>query len=785
MRTIFMLAAANTRKGKTHLISLIGLVFIAALFLNLGLLFFSNLGKFYVERAEAQNGAHGIVILESSAYEQSDKEYFEDYPGVEEVQTEEVMMLGEVDFLYGSDTMTRSISLYNFEEERSVSKFQFIGAHLAADANSIYLPYTLQAGGYSLGDEIVLTYKDEDYSFTVAGFVEDVYFGTTLSGLMDMYMPDSAYRRFVNTLNDNSLFSQAISVRMNDAGDAAQMIADYNDYVSGRAGDASEAVDAYSDISEMQYYRTMIPNMISSILVAFSAIIVAVCLIVVRFRIITNIQDGMTNIGILKAMGYTGGQIVASIVLQFGGIIAVSSLIGILTSFFVTPVVSGAFAGLIGLAWEQGFDPVISGISFTVITGAVVIVSVLSAGRAGRLHPIAALRGDGAARTFKYNFFPLDKTHADLQVVLALKSIFQKLKQNVMIALILMGVSFTTMFSIVMYYNFVVDNTAFLGLGMGEPSNVAAYTEEYNEGVLGRIERMPEVKKAVYSETEYTNAVTTVGREKIYPVAMEDYSVSDNTMVVEGRYPENPEEIAFPGILANRYGKIIGDEVTLKISDTEEEYTICGLTQSLNNGGRMAAVTLDGMKRMLPEFEMREISILLNEHEDPEAFIDILEDEMGEAISDTMNVDAMMDSQMGTFVNMTVLLSMVVIITSVLVVTLVLYLIIKTNISQKRKELGIQKAVGFTTAQLMHQISMGFMPVILIGAALGGLLSLVAVNSVLAVLFGTMGIMKMNFIIRISWAVAVTLIVTGFSYGIAMFIAWRIRKISAYGMVSE
>lgn len=784
MNTVLMLAGANIRKGKTHLISLVGLVFIAALFLNLGLLFFSNLGKFYEERTQAQNGAHGIVILESSAYEQSDREFFEDYPGVTEVQTEEIVVLDVVEFLYGASKMEYSVALYNLEKDRNISKFKFVGERLPADENSIYLPYTMQSGGYSLGSEIVLTYKDEDYSFTVAGFMEDVYFGSTLMGLMDMYMPDTAYQRFVNTLNDSSLFSQAISARMNDASGAAQMMADYNDYISGRAEDGSEAIDIYSDISEVQYYRTMIPNMISSILVAFSAIIVAVCLVVVRFRIITNIQDGMTNIGILKATGYTSGQIIASIVLQFGGIIAFSSLLGIFVSFFTTPVLSGVFAGLIGLKWEQGFDPVISVISFLVITGAVVIVSVLSARQVSRLHPIAALRGEGAVRTFKYNFFPLEKAVANLQIILALKSVFQKLKQNLMVSLILMGVSFTMMFSLVMYYNFAVDNSAFVGLAAGEPSNVSTYTEDYNEGVLERIKRMPEVSKAIYSMPGWSETITTISREKIYPIVMEDFSVSDNAMIVEGSYPESPDEIAFPGILANRYGKKLGDTVTMKSGDAEEEYTICALTQSLSNGGRMAAVTLDGMKRLLPSYELRQISISLNPYEDTEAFMDVLEDEFGDIISEPTNIDAILESQMGTFVTMTVLLSTVIIITSALVVVLVLYLIIKTNISQKRKELGIQKALGFTTLQLMNQISLGFMPVVFAGAALGGLLGLIGVNSVLGVLFGTMGIMKMDFTIQTSWAVTITLLIAVFSYGVAMFIAWRIRRISPYMVLS-
>jgi ABC-type antimicrobial peptide transport system permease subunit len=133
-----------------------------------------------------------------------------------------------------------------------------------------------------------------------------------------------------------------VSFLMDDVSNAAQMASDYNNHVSETGGVFT------GDINEIKFYRTMIPNMISIILVAFSAIIVGICMIVVRFRIITGIQDGMTNIGILKATGNTSGQIIASIVLQYGSITALSGFLGILVSFFTTPVLSSAFAGLIG-----------------------------------------------------------------------------------------------------------------------------------------------------------------------------------------------------------------------------------------------------------------------------------------------------------------------------------------------------------------------------------------------------------------------------------------------------
>jgi len=50
---------------------------------------------------------------------------------------------------------------------------------------------------------------------------------------------------------------------------------------------------------------------------------------------------------------------------------------------------------------------------------------------------------------------------------------------------------------------------------------------------------------------------------------------------------------------------------------------------------------------------------------------------------------------------------MAIIVVVICVVMLMLYLIVKTMIIRRRRELGIQKALGFTTLQLMNQIVWG------------------------------------------------------------------------------
>jgi len=114
-----------------------------------------------------------------------------------------------------------------------------------------------------------------------------------------------------------------------------------------------------------------------------------------------------------------------------------------------------------------------------------------------------------------------------------------------------------------------------------------------------------------------------------------------------------------------------------------------------------------------------------------------------------------------------------------------LYLVIKTTIIRKRRELGIQKALGFTTLQLMNQIALSLSPSIILGAALGAAGAYVFFNPLMEAVMGGMGISQSTLLVPVSWVVVPSAVLVVLAYAISMLIAVRIRKISAYALVSE
>jgi putative ABC transport system permease protein len=203
-------------------------------------------------------------------------------------------------------------------------------------------------------------------------------------------------------------------------------------------------------------------------------------------------------------------------------------------------------------------------------------------------------------------------------------------------------------------------------------------------------------------------------------------------------------------------------------------------------GGLNASMLMEDYLKLNPEFKQQTLNIYLEKGTDAEKFAVNLRDTTDkDIVNGVINFDKAMEEGMESYRSIVAIMGTVMLVITVFVVTLVLYFMISSSIIRKKRELGIQKAIGFTTFQLMNQISINFMIPIIIGTVLGSVLGALYTNGLLSVMMKGMGIMKAMFIVDIYWIVGFTIASILFSYILALLITWRIRKISAYELVTE
>lgn len=781
MNKILKLALAPIRKNKGQTVSLLVFSLITAMFLNIGLMLYFGISGFYDERAEANHSAHfsGIYFSGCDSIEQGQK-FMEKDPRVAE--TEKVSAVGGYgEYSINEANISTFILLTRYEEKQKIDAPSFVGEHLPLTGNRIYIPYnTLLNGGLNIGDSLNITFSGVEFIFTIAGTTEEITFGSAIGTNLRFYISDEKFNEVNELLPDNGI--TLLSVRLNNAEDIIQFKTDYDKEVSADGLFYNTMI--YNDAKQP---RIMVPTIIAIVITAFAIILLTVSLLVIRFRIINGIEEGMTNIGVQKAMGFKNIQIIAANVTQYGLVALAGGILGVITAGAVTPVITKIFEPLIALVWNPGFDINIIALSILFVLLSVTLITLITSRKIKRLHPLTALRGGTTTHSFKKNAFPLDKSYGSLTFLLALKQIIQNKKQTVTVGIIIAAITMTAVVGISLKYSMNDGRDTFIRTMFDETAatDVAFILKNGDDGDAFRekITEYPEIRKVLAYEAAGISLL--INEVNITTYVTEDCSLLESQMLVTGYYPKHNNEIVLGNLVLEATGKKVGDTVKIRIEDKEYDYIITGIVQSMNSNGFFGLITAEGARVVEPDFMFTNFLVYMNEGSDIKAITESIQTVSGDIFKSLINLDDQIGVTMDSMGAMFAAVSYGIIAVTVFIVILTLYLVIKTTILRRKRELGIQKAIGFTTLQLMNQIALNMTPVIILGVLAGTVAGYFGFNPLFAALTRGAGIAKSDLPAPLDQIIVVCIALVILAYVVAMMIAWRIRKISAYSLVSE
>ncbi len=787
MSKIYMLAMSNIRKSKAHTISLGIMLIIAAIVLNLGLLMFLNYNSFFDKTADELNTSDCYMTIPFQYYNDDLLSFIENHNNVKEVENEYSIPRNVRVKKADNKEIDNIMLFFNNDVERNLTKKKFVGEYLPLDDNSIYVGYYFNVEwGYELNDKLTIDFGNGEKEYTIKGFIEDIYYASPDMGVISGYFSEYEFNRILDSTDNKCMVCQ-----INLYKDIAVVETDVNEYIvnnisSEIKGDNNLSTSLFCiHLSLCKYSRTMMASIIAVMMVALSLIITIICIIVIRFRIKNSIEEDMTKIGSLKAIGYTTKQIIFSIVLQFLIISIIGCIIGIALSYVALPWIADVLSGQSALKWEQGFDLIDAIATLVIILIFVIVISLTTATKIKFINPIIALRGGITTHNFKKNYFPLDKTKGGLSVILGMKSIMQNVKQSIMICIITLSVTFVGVFGLIMFYNTTVDKTAFAESPGMEVSNILLQIDTEmidNDTFLNEIKKREGIEYAQYISNY--NTITIEGLT-IHNTVMIDYSNRRTNTIYEGRYPIHDNEIAINGSAAKLMEKNIGDTVTVKYQLEEKEYLITGFQQGMSFGGMTSSMTYNGYLKLCPDYILNNLYIYLDDDVDTAKYLQSILDDYGDIIVKSYNEDKEFEEGMGMYTGIVSKVGVAILGVSFAIIILVLYFVLNALVIRQRRELGIQKAIGYTTIKLMNQIAFSVMPSIIIGIILGSIIGVLTGNPIMSLVQSGMGIAKTNYIIMPDWIIIFSIGLAIIAYIASMLITLKIRKISAYSLVTE
>lgn len=778
MRKSFLIVRSNIRKAKGQTVSMIILVLIAALMLNIWLMLSMDYKANFDRYHEKLHAEHVTLTVDGNTgeFQKFLSQAVEGDSRTAEYRLDNCMHMtgtfpyngGEINcwfvFLEKQAALTRTIGKIEIVEDGPYT-------------SGVYLPMIYKTDDIAVGKTIEISVGSHKATYTVCGFFNSMMLGSHNCALTEIVLTKDQYSELEN--NGYAVQATLCSVRLVDKSENLNYEASLKSMVSEYHPNITMISNCYDIVTQSRYISQMI---CSGIVSAMAFFVLLIALVVISSNIINYIQVNMKNLGALKAVGYTSGQLICSLLLQFLGLAFLASIIGIGLSYCLFPEINIMMIAQTGIPYTMHFLPMPLVISLMVLGGTVALAVWLASCRIKKIEPIVALRSGIQTHNFKRNYIPLERTKAPLNFALALKTTLSGIKNNITVGITMLALSLVVVFSGLMIENVITDMTSFLNLIVGETADSCiGVQDEAEDDFLQEMNADSRVEK-VYLYT--TLNVSHVQGAELMATICDDFSkINNQNIVFEGRFPKYDNEIAIAAKYAHENGLKTGDEIKITVNGKQERYLISGFTQISNNLGRDCLFTRAGYER-LGTLMSASYYINLTSETNIDAFNLEMKEKFDDSVNTTINIAKVIEGSASVYVSLMTIIVIAIFVLSAIIIAFVLYLLVRTMLNNKRCDYGILKSLGFTTGQLILQTALSFMPTIILSTIIGLVVCCLIINPLVALFLSGIGIVKCTFTVPIGFVVAAGIGLVLFAFMTVCLLSLKIRKISLRALLS-
>jgi putative ABC transport system permease protein len=632
------------------------------------------------------------------------------------------------------------------------------GARLAVADGDVMLPLSLRSSlGLAVGARASFAVGNSRREFRVAGYFEDPVFGSPIMRYKRVPLAAADLGELAAsaqvTLPRTTTF---VTLRYRDRADDTAAV---TDAVLARFSGRYRAEFAY-DKGFVRKAYTMIPTVLSALIGVVALALTVILVLVIRFVAVTSIEMDRRQIATMKAIGFRAGQIRAALTGQFALLAGVGAVIGAAGSLLAAPALTGLFLAADGIrASDARPGPVPAVVALAVVVIAMTAVR-LATRSVRRVRPVEAVRDGvpvGSRRRSPARVSLARLSRLPLGVRVAAHAVLTGSGQYVALGLscLCFGFLLLSVGGLAVQFSDPASVGRTLGLPGADLSVTVLDQRPDPDTVADRAVAVLNGHRRVGAVSSFDQrAITADGDDA---VAMIVGSFADWTRVSTGRAPREAGEVMLADSLASRLHRTVGDRVELSTGrDARAEFTVTGIYQSVTNVGLTLQIGRDGYQRLRPDYRATQYLVDFADDADS-AQIDesiawfgsrdpAVRVERGDRAS--ANLVATVQRSLNLLVGLMLALALLV----SCVITLFLAL---TAVTRERRDLGVMKAIGYSTRSLRRQVTGRFVLVAatatLLGEALAGALGAHLFSAVLA----GAGLSRLDVSYGLAWPAAV------------------------------
>ena len=602
-----------------------------------------------------------------------------------------------------------------------------------------------------IGDKMTVYFEGASYEFTIKGFVEEPACGSSFISLKVSFISQEDFDEIADNRKKALADDPEISldlykiVYITKADDC-----DLTDNKFAQEINKTSDIESYAQgvltRSESLYYHGLMPDIILNIFLSFVIILVIIVFVVMSNSISSSIEMNYTDLGILKAQGFDSSRLK----LVFLGQYMLAEIIGIVLGFILSvPVViylPRAFESIVGIKIVGG---VAVGASLLILLGVLIISALyimLISKRVGTISPIRAISG-GKCEVFFDSRLTLPIKGRALSPSLAFRQFTSGGKRYVASILIASLLVFFLMTMTGMTDAVSSENAQRAMGATSESITISVDTEERSpentEYVRNQFESIEDIIRE-YSDIEerygFEGTYMVLNGEKLYCRMADDEEVFT---VTKGRAPLYENEIVVSQIYAEDMGYNIGDVLEVSYRGRKKNCVISGFITDSTDAGRFFGMNSEAAAYFIDDFVVQYVGYKLSDPEKAEEIKDKIESELSGDIFISVYSEDGSAPRLITMIAYSI--KAVIYVISVIFALVVVSMICTKTFVREKIDIGIYKALGYTSRNLRLQFAVRFLIVAFFGIIIGTTLSLTLSEKLLSYMLRSMGIV--NFVI--------------------------------------
>lgn len=735
MKAILTLLKENIRYKKGAFRSIIALMAIITLSFSVTLSDNDNISRELNSALEKADTADFVSIISEKRLDEKIISALEADENVERSRIDDGLNLNVSAYVDGKELtpccrfLAKENGKYSFFNE---SGSGFLENEPEIKYGEVYVPYSLTVlCDCKIGSEFKFRTNGGEKILAVKGFYQEPLLGASVIGTKLILISDEQFKELweENAGTENEAMQILARVKaVSVYGTGSLSVTELKKEINEKCGLISDSFISISKIDSIGFTNIM-TDVGTNVLYVFVALLLTVVLITMNNSISSAVETEYVNLGILKAMGFTKGDIRVVYIIQYTAACVIGTVVGLIASIPLTMVLGGLFVPITGILTDGS----ISLLKCSAISLAILLVCVLFAFAAtrkiGRISPVRAVSG-GTEDVHFDSLLNVRVRKNPLAFFIALRNLTSRLK-NYIGACVITSILVFFMMSIIMLTQGLNSEAIFgancdIQIVFGK--NVSA---EEMQPLRDEILSIDENADVFFSNYRYINADNV-------EFACEVYDEPDKIIkTTDGRIPKYDNEIAVTKIFAEEMNKKIGDTVTLSQGDHSAEFIITGFYQSANELGRIMCMNFEGGSilglsplnaavRASDEPYVTEIFDMLNERHGEE-YGEITLVDKGSGLSDL--IDILLNTMIWAIFGVSIVFAAVVV-----------SMLCAKAFARERTDIGILKSVGFTSRVLRLQFALRFTLVSAVGSAIGVIVSIFATRPMLSALMKTIGL---------------------------------------------